>query len=162
MAQAFNATPRILHTPGIVKSNLVREALLEDSEIAKTIDMGKKADIALVGIGVLSSTSITGRPGIILNEKDIRCLEERGAIGDIALQFFDKNGDKVKTDLDKRIVGLSLQEMKKIKRVIAVAGGKEKLHVVHAVLKGKLVNVIITDDYIAKNLIATSNSLKKE
>ena len=74
-------------------------------------------------------------------------------VGDIALQFFDRAGGKVAHPIHERIVGTSLETIKGIPRVIGVAGGKEKVAVIRAALCGGLINVLVTDDQAASELL---------
>ncbi|MCK5076910.1 MAG: RNA polymerase subunit sigma-70, partial [Calditrichia bacterium] len=56
-------------------------------------------------------------------------------------------------DLNNRTIGIELEEIKKKPYSIAVAGGKEKLNAIRAGLKGKYFNVLITDEWIANELL---------
>jgi len=55
---------------------------------------------------------------------------------------------------DRRLIsGLTLEEIKKIRRVIGVAGGSTKHEPIQAALAGKLVNVLVTDHVTAQHLL---------
>ena len=151
-AQILGARPRLLHAPGIVKNKTVRDALVNDPQVSDTLKLAAKADIALVGMGAFrkGSTLLNTR---ILPKTRIQALKAAGAVGDIALQFFDKDGVKIKNAVDKQVIGLDIDSIKKIPRVIGVAGGADKIDVIRAALLGKLINVLITDDSIAVNLL---------
>jgi DNA-binding transcriptional regulator LsrR (DeoR family) len=155
MAQALGAKPRLIHAPGIVKDRLVRDALVMDPQVADTLDLAARADVALVGIGVFDtgSTLLSSRNTLTTAEvQDLRC---RRVIGDVALQFFDASGAKVSSPIDERIVGTDLAKIKSIKRVIGVAGGAEKVGAVRAALHGGLMDVLITDSRTAEMLLST-------
>ena len=55
--------------------------------------------------------------------------------------------------LDERVVGLTLDEIKKIRRVIGVAGGSSKHQAIRAALEGKVINVLVTDHVTAQYLL---------
>ena len=57
-----------------------------------------------------------------------------------------------------RIVGTGLETIKGIPRVIGVAGGKEKVAVIRAALCGGLINVLVTDDQTAAQLLDASGT----
>jgi DNA-binding transcriptional regulator LsrR (DeoR family) len=151
-AQILGARPRLLHAPGIVKNKSVCDALVNDPQVSGTLKLAANADIALVGIGAFrkGSTLFNTR---ILPKTNIQALKATGAVGDIALQFFDKDGIKIKSAINKQIIGLDIDSIKKIPRVIGVAGGADKIDVIRAALLGRLINVLITDDTIAANLL---------
>ncbi|GAB4542957.1 MAG: sugar-binding transcriptional regulator [Anaerolineae bacterium] len=155
MAQAFGARPRMLSAPGIVASKMVRDALLADPQISDTLALSARADIAMVGIGVPVPDSVVMQAGAIRPE-EAEQLKRRGAVGDIALRFFDADGRPIKHEINDRIIGLDLDQIKYIPRVIGVAGGAEKFEVIRAALRGKFINVLVTDDRIAARLLEDS------
>jgi DNA-binding transcriptional regulator LsrR (DeoR family) len=156
MAQVLGAKPRLIHAPGIVKDKAVRDALVMDPQVADTLELAGRADVALVGLGVCNagSTLMTSRDTLTTTEVDE--LKALGVVGDIALQFFDRDGGKVNHVIHERIVGTALETIKGIPRVIGVAGGKEKVAVIRAALCGRLINVLVTDDQTALQLLDRS------
>jgi len=153
MAQALGAKPRLIHAPGIVKDKTVRDALVMDPQVADTLELAGRADVALVGLGVLEPGSTLLADGDTLTAAEVEELRSLGVAGDIALQFFDRDGRKVRHPIHERIVGTGLETIKGIRRVIGVAGGKEKVAVIRAALRGKIINVLITDDQTASQLL---------
>lgn len=153
LALALGARPRLLAAPGVVANRLVRDALLADPQIADTLALGVNADILLVGIGVPSTPDSVVKQAGILSPDEFAQLKALGAVGDIALRFFDRNGQAIKHNLDDRIIGLDLEQIKNIPRVIGVAGCPEKLEVIRAALHGKLISVLVTDDRTASMLL---------
>lgn len=152
MAQILGAKPRLLPAPGVVSSKIVCDALLEDSQISDTLALGARADIALVGIGVPVPDSVVMQAGA-LHAEEVKQLKAQNAVGDIALRFFDADGHAIEHEINDRIIGLDLDQIKRIPRVIGVAGGAEKFHVIRAALRGKFINVLVTDDQIAARLL---------
>lgn len=152
MAQILGARPRLLHAPGIVKNKSVRDALVNDPQVSGTLKLAGSADVALVGIGAFQKDSTLSSTRI-LTKTQTQALKEAGAAGDIALQFFDRNGAKIKTAIDSRIVGLGIDAIGEIPRIIGVAGGRSKIEVIRAAMLGKLINVLITDDQVALGLL---------
>lgn len=152
MAQALGARPRLLQAPGIVKNRSVRDALVNDPQVAGTLKLAAEAKIALVGLGELrKGSTLFGTE--VLAPSQIQELKGAGAVGDVALRFFDRGGAKVSSKIDTQMVGLDLDSLKAIPRVIGVAGGRRKFEVIRAALLGKLIGVLITDCYMAQDLL---------
>lgn len=151
MAETFGARLRLLHAPGLVKNKAVRDALVTDPQVADTLALAHKVDVAMVGIGTLATASTLTKAQVLTDEEKAD-LKARGAMGDIAMRFFDTQGRAVKAKVDKRTIGTELEDIQKIPRVIGVAGGKGKSEVIRAVLKGGLVDVLVTDQYTADTL----------
>ena len=65
MAQTIGALPRLLHAPGIVKNQNVRDALVNDPQVSGTLKLAASADIALVGIGAFRKDSTLSNTRIL-------------------------------------------------------------------------------------------------
>jgi DNA-binding transcriptional regulator LsrR (DeoR family) len=118
------------------------------------LDLARESDIALVGIGSHGSSSsemVLDEFG--LSEKDRLALGHDYA-GDIAARFYNGAGKLLSTLLDSRVIGLSLDEIRKIPKVIGVANGAEKVMGVVGAARAKLVDSLIID-------LACANSILK-
>jgi DNA-binding transcriptional regulator LsrR (DeoR family) len=162
MAQALGAKPRPIHAPGIVKDKLVRDALVTDPQVADTLELAGRADVALVGIGAFAPDATLLAGGRTLTVEEIQDLKRCGVVGDIALQFFDEQGRRVDHPINERIVGTALERIKEIPRVIGVAGGMEKRRALRAALRGGWINVLVTDERTAAWLLQKSSPSVKE
>jgi len=142
-----------LHAPLIVGNAEVRQALLEEQSIRETLQMARKADVAVVGIGsVEPSLSSLIRAGYI-DEKELGAIRQSGAVGDICARQFDIRGEILDIELNQRVVGIDCASLKEIKCVAGVAGGMLKAPAILGALHGKLVNVLVTDDEAAKEVL---------
>ncbi len=152
MARAFSCKLALLPAPGVVRNKQTREVYLSDEHVATTISLLPRITIAFVGIGSLTSYSIAMRDENILTRDDMHAAERMGAVGDIALRFIDSGGQPVPSELNERIIGISTEDLLKIPRVVGVAGGESKINAIRAALRGKLVDVLITDQYTGEML----------
>jgi DNA-binding transcriptional regulator LsrR (DeoR family) len=109
--------------------------------------------MALVGIGTVQPSKLLAESGNIFSEEELDTLRRNGAIGDILLHFFDEDGIPVKSFLDNRVISMKLNQLRNVERSIGVAGGKRKLKAIRASLRGKWINILITDNHTAKELI---------
>jgi len=143
----------ILNVPGIVDKAEVKSAVLSDSHVREVFNLFKKIDIAFVGVGVPTPESVVMRDGTILTQSEVDMLIARGAVGDICLRYFDVQGNPIHSEIDDRVIGISLDELKAIDTVVGVTGGPQKDKVIRAALLGKLINVLVTDHINAKRLV---------
>ena len=79
-------------------------------------------------------------------------LRECGAVGDVLVRFYDRHGQPVRTPLDDRVIGMSLDQLKQVKRSVGIAGGQLKHDAIRSALLGGLINVLITDRFTAQAL----------
>jgi DNA-binding transcriptional regulator LsrR (DeoR family) len=144
---------RYVHAPVMVESPLICEALLQESSIRETLALAAQADLALVGIGSLDpAVSSAFRSGALL-ESDLLQLAQQGAVGDVCGRHFDAEGNFLDIGLNRRLVGISPEALKNIPVVIGVAGGQAKVPSIQAALRGRLVNVLVTDSEVAECLL---------
>ena len=153
MAGKLSAQLRLLHAPGVAKNEAAARVFKSDPLIAETLALAAQADIAILSIGLLATSSSALRSSALLTDSDIAELTTRAAVGDIALRFFDSDGTAVQTTLDERIIGLSHAQLQAIPCVISVAGGEEKIEVIRAGLKSCIPNVLVTDQHTAEQLL---------
>ena len=152
IASHLRAKPLLLASPGFVGRKEVRDALMQDSAVAEVLAAAAASDIALVGIGAPTMDGVVFREQILI-EGDLERLAEKGTVGDIALCFFDKDGQPISDEVSDRLIGLTLEQIRDIPRVIGVAGGEGKVHAIRGAILGKLVNVLVTDDKTASKLL---------
>jgi DNA-binding transcriptional regulator LsrR (DeoR family) len=150
-AQKLGANLTLLSSPGLVENKSIRDALKNDSQIKHTLALAARANIALVGIGFPGSASFSLRE--VVKKQDIERLTSRGIVGDIGLQFYNDRGVQVNDEIHDRVIGLDLVQYKTIPRVIAVAGGLEKVPAIKAALQAKIINVLVVDDTAAVALL---------
>ena len=152
MAQSFNSKLRLIPAPGVVKSKMVRDALLEDPQIADTLSLAARADVLLLGIGIPLYGSVVSQSDI-LSQDEVAQLVNDGGVGDIALRFFNRDGQPIEHEVNERTIGLTLEQIRNVPRRIGVAGGEGKLDVIRGALLGGYINVLITDDLTAMALL---------
>jgi len=102
-----------------------------------------------------SEDGLLSRAGF-LTKKSITALEKAGAVGAICGRFFDINGQKCINELDNQIIGLNLNELKRINHKVAIAFGLKKVNAIFGALQGQLLDVLITDDKTASALLGIS------
>ena len=148
VAKAFSTTGIFLPIPVMFDNTEVKRLVEQDKYVKNILDMGRRANIAVVTVGPASDESILFHLGYYINENDRELLSQKAA-GDFCSRFYDDNGKIVDEGLNDRTVGIQLDEFQKKETRILVAGGKEKLRAIHAALKAGYVNVLITDQYTA-------------
>lgn len=153
LAALTGAEPQLLPAQGIVSSSAARLVMVGDPYVRAAMDQFRRLTVALVGVGALQPSVMLANSGNAFTDEELRDLARRGAVGDIGLGFFDRNGEPVHGPLDERAIGITLEELKATPRVIGVAGGDRKVEAIRACLAGKLVNVLVTDKFTAEKLV---------
>jgi DNA-binding transcriptional regulator LsrR (DeoR family) len=110
--------------------------------------------IALVGIGAVEPSPLLAQSGNVFSPSELELLHQQGAAGDILLRFFDLNGRLIDTGLDKRVISMSLEQLRKVDRAIGASGGLRKYAGILGALRGGWINILITDQYTAERLLS--------
>ena len=139
-------------SPLVVSSRQVRDALLDEKSLQDVSTMTEYADMSVVGIGAAVEGATVLRNGI-LNEGELTVLKMQGAVGDILNHFVDKDGNLIQTEIEDRVISTDLDKLRQLKYVVGVAGGKDKVTAIKAVLNGGYLNVLITDSDTAAELL---------
>ncbi len=150
-SEAFSTVGHYLPLPVMFDTFQTKELVENDKYVKKILDLGRQANIAIFTAGTIRDDALLFRLGYI-NKKDKEILQNK-AVGDICSRFFDSNGNICNEELDKRTVGIKLSELKEKETRILVAGSQRKIHAIKAALIGKFANVLITDQYTAKELL---------
>jgi len=153
MADVLGGKAVLLPAPGIAGSVDSLRAFQEDRYIAQALEKGRSASLCVMGIGAPREDSLLIQSDTIVSYDELKALVKRGAVGDINLRYFDARGQAVDSDLDARVVGLTLQDIRQVEHVIGVAGGAAKFDAIRGALIGRLIDVLVTDDVTGRRLI---------
>lgn len=153
LSDMTGAEPVFMSAPGLVANSAAREAISADPKVASVAEAWQRLTTAIVGIGSLEPSPLLRQSGNIFSLEDQEKLRALGAVGDICLHFFDKDGALLDTELNDRVIGISPDVYAAIPRRIGVAGGYRKHAAIKAALLGKWVDVLITDLGVASRLV---------
>lgn len=151
LAALHGASALNLNAPAVVSDSNLADSLKKEESIAKVLELGKKVDISLVGIGTLSPKATNIQLGS-LREQDVEELQGHCAVASICSSYLNQDGQEVGEEITQRSIGVSLSDVKK-SRIIAVAIGDSKVKAIKAVLKSGKIDVLVTDILTAKKVL---------
>lgn len=110
-----------------------------------------QADVAFLGIGEVSFQCPLQADGFI-SAADVQRLVSQGVVAELLGQFIDQNGQPVADKLDHCRTSLPLTSAGGSER-IAFAAGSNKFQAIQAVLRGRWINGLVTDEETARRLL---------
>jgi DNA-binding transcriptional regulator LsrR (DeoR family) len=149
-ARAFNGTPYFLLVPMLVGSKELRDALLQDTSTKDVISRWERITYACVGIGAFPP--VDGQI-VYIGQENLPELIQREAVGDICARYFNSQGEFIKTEFNERLLGVSLDHLRRTKNVLAVAVGIEKARAVLGALRTQLITHLFVDEALARVLL---------
>ena len=150
--ESVGGTGYQIPAPAMVDQAFIADALKQDSQIRHVLDLAEKCQTAVFSVGNLERPSVLYEMGVI-SEKEYLEFRQRGAVGDCCSHFLNKQGGLFDRELDNRVVGASLDTIKKVPNKLMVVCGKEKTEIITAALKGGLVDSLYIDVPTAEEIV---------
>lgn len=153
LAKKLRAKCKYLYAPALVDNILIKKSLLENDGIHDVLEAGKNVDFALVGFANPFSKNNTMTEIGYVNQQDIDELEKLDVIGDINSRFIDQAGQEVNCKINENVIGLGIDDIRKIPNVAVVCYEDNKKDVLYIGMKTKIFTHIIVTDSIAEYLL---------
>ncbi len=161
LAARFGGRSETLYAPAVVASRELREALIQNATIKGTLDRARRADIALIGLGDLSEDSNLIRMGWF-SPQEVTGARVNGTVGDMmGHDFLDIDGQPSGDIMEGRVIGLTMEELRPIPNVIAIASESSKTAIILAALRTGMVNTLATSLANAAAVVALDDSTRK-
>ena len=85
---------------------------------------------------------------------ELATVRDAGGVGDIGLRYLrGRRATGATPHWTQRVIGIELEQLKRVPRAIGVAGGPSKVAAIRAALLGGWVNCLITDRVTAERLL---------
>lgn len=152
MADAFGADCYQLTAPVVVADESVRAGLWSEPGLRELLERARGVDLALVSVGDVSEAATLFREGL-LPRSTLASLQAAGAVGDVLCHFIDAEGNVVDHPVNRRVVAVDLEDLRRVPKIVVAAGGRRKVAAIRAALKATGAGVLITEESAAKGLL---------
>lgn len=152
LSKKLGVTCDTLYAPAVVETEELKNQIIQLPNIAEVLKEGEQIDLALVGIGNPFSMSTMERSGY-LNEQVLAELKAMHIVADINSRFINQDGKVNEHPINNKVIGLGLDQLKKTKTVVGMAFGLHKIDCILAALRGRFINMLITDEATAKIIV---------
>ncbi|QHI95205.1 helix-turn-helix domain-containing protein [Aristophania vespae] len=153
LAERFGGRSETLYAPALVADAELRRALMKNDIVQRTLHRARRADMALIGIGDVSEDSNMVRMGWF-SPQEVAEAKLAGTVGDMmGYDFITLDGCPADVAMQGRVIGLALDELRRIPNVVAIASESSKLVAILAALRTKTITTLATTETIAKALL---------
>ena len=152
MSTIFNAKLYLIPSPLLVSSEAVVDAIKKEPSINEISRMVQLSSLSVVGIGSIDDNATIIKSGI-LSKNDFLYLKMKGAVADVLCHFIDKDGNLIESNIEDRLISTPLPTLRSLNSVIGVAAGDHKVDAIKAVLKGGYIDILVTDESTALQLL---------
>ena len=158
LADRLGGMHHALFAPAFVESRSLRRALLRQPDVADAADRFDTIDLAIVGVGAMPSESGQTSSSLlrsgVLDAETVARLVGLGAVGELVVHPFDAAGQFIAPDLAERAMAIGVPELRRTRRVVAVAAGLEKATAIRGALRTGVVRILVTDAPTARAILA--------
>jgi DNA-binding transcriptional regulator LsrR (DeoR family) len=153
LAESLGGTWYPCFAPAILADQMVCDSLIDTEDVQRIVREWSRLDIAIVGIGNTAFDSEFGVLFVGYLDPDMRDqLWSCGAVGDICMRFFKLDGSPCPAG-PSGVVGIGLEQVRRIPWVIGVAGGDSKTQATLGAIRGGYIKVLVTDEATATGLL---------
>ncbi|HEX8010096.1 MAG TPA: sugar-binding transcriptional regulator [Casimicrobiaceae bacterium] len=153
MADLLAADCYQLTAPVFVANEATRVALWKEPGLRELRARARRVDLALVSVGDLAADATLFREGL-LPRSQRASLIAAGAVGDVLCHFLDAGGRMVDHPVNRRVVAVDLEDLRRVPKIVIAAGGRRKVAAIKAALGATGAKVLITDEAAARRLLA--------
>jgi DNA-binding transcriptional regulator LsrR (DeoR family) len=150
LSERTSAQAYVMPVPFFANSAEDREVLLEQRPVREVFVIAEAACLKFVGIGTVDPLAQLVSSGMIERSEMAEAVAA-GAVGELVGNFFAADGRLLATGLSARTLAVPLAAPG-TRGMVAIAGGREKLAAVAAVLRSGQLSGLITDEATARAL----------
>lgn len=119
--------------------------------VQKVVELAKAADVVFVGVGQMSNDAPLLADGFVSRD-ELDEMQAAGASGEVAGWVFDSEGRYLDLGTNRRTGGVRVAQNLD-RPSIGVAAGASKVPAIHAALKSRIINGLVTDEPSARLLL---------
>ncbi len=161
LAKKYGGSSETLYAPAYAENKDQKLAFLQNATVKQTLDLARKADMAIVGVGDMSENSYMVDLGWFTADEVVQSRLNQGVVGDFAgYDFFDIQGQAANTVMSDRVIGLGLEEFRMISEVIAIASENSKPMALLGALRTGVIDVVATSVSNALTVLNLDEQMK--
>lgn len=155
-SSSMNAQPYFIHAPALPATQDDYELYMKSSSMRQICELWGKIDLAILSVGPPPiDEEFDGSPVAEQHEKTGTTTDHILSlpVGNLSARYYDITGRYVESDVQKRIIAIPFEYLKKIPKVIAISAGMGRVHSVVGALKTGIIKTLIIDELSAKTVI---------
>lgn len=144
MSRVLHGQTTFINSTVVQETEQVAFGVLRSKYFQELLMLWNALDVAIVGIGGNLAYN-TSQWRDLLTQEDYDILSKEAAVGEVCCRFFNEDGEAVHGQLQKRIIGLTLDQLGRVPKSIAIAYGDHKAQAILAIIKKNYINHLVTD-----------------
>jgi DNA-binding transcriptional regulator LsrR (DeoR family) len=154
-AQKFGGRYVQFLAPAVFQNVEVMKGFLQEESVNYIYDYFDKLNSVVMGIGIPERGGSTLVSAGYIDERKLDEFVEHGAVGDIALRFFNQEGKTEPfKEFNDKVAGIPMNTLKKVENRIGIGGGVEKVNAIKGAIRAQFINILITDVDCAQKMLS--------
>lgn len=162
MADKLGGQSFQIHAPLFADTPEMRDMVLQMGPVRRVFEQARQADVVVVGIGSILTDDSSYYELDPDNGIDREQIEQVGARSELVAHLLTGDGAACDYERNRRLVSLTLNELRAIPTRIGVASGLNKSAPILSVLRGGYLDTLITDEATALRVLELADSMHGE
>jgi DNA-binding transcriptional regulator LsrR (DeoR family) len=152
LAERTGAEAYLMPVPFFANSVEDKSVMLAQAGVREAVALGAEASLSVAGIGEVTQQGFIASLNMV-SPSEMKELNAAGAVGEIFGHFFDAAGREIPNSVSDRAMAPEMARLRQSK-IVAIAGGTEKIEAIRSVLASGLLHGLITDEATAARLVS--------
>ncbi len=152
IASRLGAKCHTLHAPAILSTVELADALRKEPTIRSQLNRLSQLDQCVFSVGHCEPDTHIVQSGIA-SKRQASWYRKQGAVGVLCSRFIDANGTPIEGEVDTRMIGVTLNQLRTCSSGLLVASGQDRIEAIRAVLLGGYATHLVTDEVAAMGLL---------
>jgi DNA-binding transcriptional regulator LsrR (DeoR family) len=140
-----------IYAPMVLPDPATARALAGEPAINQAFGVFDDVTIAMAAIGAWESELST--VWATVGPADRAAASATGAVGEIGARLFDAGGRSVDTPIGDRVLGVTLEQLRRVPEVIGLAHDARRAEAVRAAIAGGIIDTLVCDAHLAQALL---------
>ncbi|WP_162606213.1 sugar-binding transcriptional regulator [Jiangella asiatica] len=140
-----------IYAPMVVPDAGTADALKSLPDVARALDMAESCNTAVLSVGAWKSEA--SQVFDVLSPAIRQEAANLGAIGEMGGRAFNRDGEPINSVIDQRIVGITLDALRSVDRVVITAFGAHRSEATVAATRTGLIHTLVVDEDLARAIL---------
>lgn len=153
-ARLFGGEYVEFYAPAVFSDKTVLQGFMKEQSMQSILRYYKELNTVITGVGIPNPNSSTMFKAGYISSEELQSLANNGVVGDMSLQYFDRNGEtKAYQAFNDRVAGMPLEQLRQVENKICISSGLNRAAALYGALQGGYVNILVTDEECALRLV---------
>lgn len=154
-AKKFGGKSVQFFSPAIFSNRALMEEFLKEESVRFIFDYFARLNTVISGMTYGNIHNLTIEKMGVVSPQVVEDMAARGAVGNMAVRFMNAEGDiEPFRDFNERVAAIPMEQYRQVPNRLLIVSGTGNMDILNAAIRGKYVNILITDVDCARELLS--------